>query len=188
MILLAGGCSTSTPPAPTAASPSATDLPADPASIQQEYLALQQQAMAEMHAWSPAQGRNPDPRPGWAVRLEEFAAAHPGTPEAGEALSGVMQMRGAMLDVDGFFKDFDQLLKSCPDSPSVAGVFPQVSAMRMLEAGGRAVPGAEERGNQHPAAGRAAPGGGRTQTGPLAGPRDPASRMGAADDHGRRGD
>ena len=106
--------------------------------MKQEYLDLTQKAMAEVRAWSSADGSVPDPRPVWAARLEEFAAAHPGAPEAAEALSGVMQMRAAMLDADGFFKTFDLMLKICPDAASVAGVFPQVSAMRMAEAGGRA--------------------------------------------------
>lgn len=124
------------PPVPSAPTTAQADPPSESA-VQEQYLDLQQKAMAEVRAWSSNQGRSRDPRPIWAAKLEEFASAHPGTSEAADALSGVMQLRAAMLDSEGFFKDYDLLLATSPESPRVAAVFPQVSAMRMIEAGGR---------------------------------------------------
>jgi len=112
---------------------------ADPEAVRKEYAALQQQAMADVRAWEPTDGRSPDPRPAWADRLEKFAVAHGDSPEAADALAGVMQMRAAMFDAEGFFREYDLMLKCCPDAPGVADVFPQVSAMRMVETGGREI-------------------------------------------------
>jgi len=147
-IALAGaGCGSKAPaPADKAASPSAAPAaPADatssrdPSAIKKEYAELQAQATAEVRAWTSQEGQNPDPRPLWAKKLEDFADAHPGTPEAADALAGVMQMRAALFDSQGFFRDFDLMLKLCPDAPGLAAVFPQVSSMRMAETGGRDV-------------------------------------------------
>jgi peroxiredoxin len=139
-------------------SPAPREVAQDPSAVKQEYLDLTQKAMAEVRAWSSADGSVADPRPVWAERLERFAAAHPGAPEAAEALSGVMQMRAALLDTDGFFKTYDLMLRTCPDAAAVAGVFPQVSAMRMAEAGGRAAIESMDYGIKQRAWRRAAPG------------------------------
>lgn len=102
----------------------------------QEYIALQELARTEMQVWQSSPAPQGDPRPAWAGRLETFARAHPGTPEAAEALLGSLELRAARFDVKGFFATYGEALRAAPDAPALPSVFAHVTAMRLVETGG----------------------------------------------------
>lgn len=121
-----------------------TGAPTDPAGVatagnaaaKNEYHRLEQQALTEIRAWGASSDKLPDPRPGWAEKLEAFAREYPKAPEASAALLGVLQLREAALDIDGFFKAYDLLLATSPDASGVSAVFDQITTLRVIEAGG----------------------------------------------------
>lgn len=114
----------------------------DPAVLYQQ---IQNQARAEVREWAarqlPGQSAtvDPDPRPRWALRLEEFAAQHPGTAVAAEALEGVLGLHQAMGDTQGFFRAWDLMLSVTPDAPRIQGLLSQIATVRMEEAGGAGI-------------------------------------------------
>lgn len=108
----------------------------DAAAIKDEYHGLEQQALAEIRAWSSSGEEHPDPRSVWAGKLEAFASAHPSASEAAEALEGVMQLREASRDIEGFFKAYEALLRIAPDAAGLPSVFEEITTMRVIEAGG----------------------------------------------------
>ena len=114
------------------------------------------QATEQMRSYDPATGA-PDPRPFWATTLEAFALAHRGTPEAGKALVGVMQMHEAMQDPQGFFSAWDLMLEEAPSAPELSGVFAMVTSMRMVEAGGAGIMSSPDQRERRIAFRRAAP-------------------------------
>lgn len=131
LMTIAGLLSCAAPPGDDAAG----DRAAAPTAGEQ-YARLRTQAMEEIGAWGIPDADAPDPRPVWADRLAAFAAEHPGTPEAGEALHGAMTLRAARQNAAGFFKAYDMMLAIAPDSPRLPEVFEDVAAMHMVEEAG----------------------------------------------------
>ncbi len=116
----------------------------DEAALREEYTRMQNQAMEDVRAWK-GPGNGTDPRLAWAEKLESFAAGHPGSATAGEAMMGALVLRAARGDRKGFFAAWDQAVESFPDAPGLAEIFPQVVAMRWAEAGGPGIMGNPDR-------------------------------------------
>ncbi len=160
---LAAGCSRPSEPPQVqedaeAGAPAVEWVPAPDAAATTaaQYDDLARQASEQMRSYDPSTGA-PDPRPFWATALEAFALSHRGTPEAGKALVGVMQLHEAMQDPRGFFEAWNLMLQEAPDAPELSGVFAMVSSMRMVEAGGAGIMSSPDQRERRIAFRRAAP-------------------------------
>lgn len=127
LLLAAVSCRTQETPPPVV-----TDTEA----LQEEYARMQEEALEDVRSWEADPSSSPDPRPAWADRFEAFAREHPGPDPAADALIGVLEVRAARNDVEGFLRAYDLLVQMAPDSPGMQRAFNQVMAMRLVEAGG----------------------------------------------------